>query len=574
MEGHPQIQLPPGKFNFGYAGAAVLLARICHELRIQQLVNAMVKWDPDQCKVSPGTLAVAMIINLLVDRKPLYQVMQFYQERDLATLFAEKFDASALNDDALGRMLDRLADIDRCQLVQSVAMCALRVGEMEVRSVHADTTSITVQGEFNNAQEDAQSDKPNKPMLNITMGYSKQHRPDLKQFGCGLIVTQDGMPVFGDIRDGNFNDKVWNNETLAAVEKSFLDLRRVVYVADSSLMTKNNLQLMAEKKVRFISRLPETFAAVEKAKASAFAKNSKWQYVGPLTSRKDAAVYQISSTTQEIDGRAYRLLVVQSSAHDGRTAKRLERLIAGEEKAIKTAIKELETKKYACQPDAETALAEFLATYGNGLHTVAGVVTECAETLRPPGRPRKGAVYPTETYYRVKLEMHAPTDEARKAWLKRESSFVIITNLKEDEWSDVAVLSEYKNQYKVERNFYMLKHPIIADGIFLKNPRRVDAFGYVAILALLVAAFLQHRVRKNMAKEGKPVRLALQQRTTDSPTSVAILKEFNRISTWSFVTPEGQILLRGINGDICPETVRLIKLAGYDPEDCIKPIET
>jgi hypothetical protein len=65
MEGYPPIQLPPGCFKFGRAGAAVLLARICHELRIQKLVNAMVKYDVKQCKVSPGTLVVAMIINLL-----------------------------------------------------------------------------------------------------------------------------------------------------------------------------------------------------------------------------------------------------------------------------------------------------------------------------------------------------------------------------------------------------------------------------------------------------------------------------------------------------------------------------
>jgi transposase len=136
------------------------------------------------------------VTGLLVDRKPLYQVMSFYQNYDLETLFTERFDVSALNDDALGRMLDRLTEIDRCQLVQSVALCALRVGEMEVRSVHADTTSITVQGEYNSIQHDPSANSEEKT-LNITQGYSKQHRPDLKQFGCGLIVSQDGMPVFG-----------------------------------------------------------------------------------------------------------------------------------------------------------------------------------------------------------------------------------------------------------------------------------------------------------------------------------------------------------------------------------------
>jgi len=54
MAGHLPIQLPPDSFSC--AGAAVLPARICRELRIQKLVNAMVKYDVNQCRVSPGTV--------------------------------------------------------------------------------------------------------------------------------------------------------------------------------------------------------------------------------------------------------------------------------------------------------------------------------------------------------------------------------------------------------------------------------------------------------------------------------------------------------------------------------------
>ncbi|BAS26094.1 DUF4277 domain-containing protein [Limnochorda pilosa] len=110
------------------------MARLCQQLRIRPIVNAMVRWDPTQCKVSPGTLVVALIVNLLLDREPLYKVKEFYRQRDLGLLFEEPVDVEALNDDALGRALDRLAEIDLPQLLQTVGLSAVHLGEMEVRA--------------------------------------------------------------------------------------------------------------------------------------------------------------------------------------------------------------------------------------------------------------------------------------------------------------------------------------------------------------------------------------------------------------------------------------------------------
>src|SRR5690606_19932027 len=164
---------------------------------LASIVNAMVRWDPQQCRVSPGTLAVAMILNVLVDRKPLYQVDSFYKDRDLDLLFAEPVDLTMLNDDALGRTLDRLAAVDLPRLVQSVALCAVRAGQMEVRTVHADTTSVSVYGEFEPTEGDRRfvAEHPEADLPKITNGYSKQKRPDLKQYVLGLVVSKDGLPL-------------------------------------------------------------------------------------------------------------------------------------------------------------------------------------------------------------------------------------------------------------------------------------------------------------------------------------------------------------------------------------------
>lgn len=56
----------------------------------------------------------------------------------------------------------------------------------------------------------------------------------------------------------------------------------------------------------------------------------------------------------------------------------------------------------------------------------------------------------------------------------------------------------YKNP-SVEHRFAFLKDPVIVDGVYLKRSDRAYALGSVFLLALLVAAFLQWRIRHELA---------------------------------------------------------------------------
>ena len=91
-----------------YVGVSGYVAEVCRQLEIARMVNRMVSWDETQCKLSPGTLTVALVVNILTQRRPLYRVWESFERLDLPVLFDEPVTLDSLNDDAFGRTLDRL----------------------------------------------------------------------------------------------------------------------------------------------------------------------------------------------------------------------------------------------------------------------------------------------------------------------------------------------------------------------------------------------------------------------------------------------------------------------------------
>ncbi|MGV8150051.1 MAG: hypothetical protein ACLKAK_13200, partial [Alkaliphilus sp.] len=79
------------------------------------------------------------------------------------------------------------------------------------------------------------------------------------------------------------------------------------------------------------------------------------------------------------------------------------------------------------------------------------------------------------------------------------STFVLITSiLDEKEVSDSEILAEYKQQNSIEQAFKFLKNPVYLGQTLLNRKNRVEAMGYVFILVLMIACYLQYRVRKSL----------------------------------------------------------------------------
>ena len=104
----------------------------------------------------------------------------------------------------------------------------------------------------------------------------------------------------------------------------------------------------------------------------------------------------------------------------------------------------------------------------------------------------------------------------------KASTFVLITTEPEDVYSDAAILEEYKLQTAVETRFRNLKsRPNIVDNIYVKSLRRAEALAYVFLLALIVASYIEIKIRQELAVRQRPF-LVPGNRWTQRPTMTMI----------------------------------------------------
>lgn len=98
--------------------------------------------------------------------------------------------------------------------------------------------------------------------IRITNGFSKDKRPDLKQFVFSLLCVEGNLPCHGGILDGNASDKKTNGKILNELPRIMArhGEKEFIYVADAALTTEENLSLMGEN-IRFITRLPGNFGS-------------------------------------------------------------------------------------------------------------------------------------------------------------------------------------------------------------------------------------------------------------------------------------------------------------------------
>ena len=476
-------------------GAGPLVRAVCQAIGLQEIIDQHVSWDPARCKLSPGERILALIINILTQHRPVYRVWETFERSDPELLLGEGIALEDLNDDCLGRALDTLQAADARFLFSLIAARALTLEGVDTRFVHWDSTSRSLYGEYPEAEGSA---------VRPTYGHSKDQRPDLKPIVWTLLCSREGFPFFGEVRSGNASDKKMHGEVIAELCRQFSpqQLRSFVYVADSALVTGPNLEAMAKVGLRFLSRLPETFSAAAQAKAAAWAAGT-WQVLGAIGQRQDAARYAASEQRGSIAGQTYRLVVYRSDHLDARRAKALEGEVAQEREVLARGAEALARQPFACAADAEAALGAWQRQHAQAWHTLRGSVVQEQQRERRarPGRPRKGDEPVWRTVYRVQAqvgEVDAERLATERAW---RSSFVLITNLPAEEFPAERLLVEYKQQTSIEQRFHFLKDPLIVDAFFVHKAERVEALGYVLMLALLVFAILERRVRV----PGKPL---------------------------------------------------------------------
>lgn len=500
------------------AGYHPLLGHLMWQMGLPETINDMTGAAEHDTLVDLGTATAAMIQHILGDEPiRLYRLEDFFGRQAIPLIlpWQPELPPSAFNDDMAGRALDALHAAGPQKVFSALARRVIELYALDVQLLHADTTSRSFYGVYAEAGDDA--------VLQITHGYSKDQRPDLKQILFGVGVTREGIPVLGDVLSGNRSDMKtlgkWARQVrqqLGQEGDSFL-----VYVADSAVVTEENLPLLRSCLLNVISRLPHRFALAEELIDQALGAN-QWAEIGYL-SEWATAEYAVWETEAELAGAVYRFLVVRSSSLDQRRLKALDRAVSQERNELEKALKKVQ-QDFVCQPDAQAHLPRVLQELRPKYHRLSGeVVAEEKRLKRPrPGRPRQGEEPPTVTRYRWDVRIERD-EEAYQQARNRCGMFVLLTDLRDPVVSPaVAVLSEYKGQQGAERIFRFLKDPAWVGAICLKKPGRIVALGYVMLMAAMVYTLLERQVRKALEPEEVAPIEGLNRRKTKQPTAYAL----------------------------------------------------
>ena len=218
-----------------------------------EVINQVV---PTEMAIDPGTIVLGMVLDTLSGRSPLYRLEEFFTHQDTALLLGKAVAPGVFDDDTVGRVFDRLYDTGTMKVCTACAVRADQVFGFDKRYVHFDTTSMTVYGDYVLPEETEGQKVP----FTITHGYSKDKRPDLKQFVFATLCVDRAVPLWGKPEDGNASDKTVNHTLLSNIA-TFLAKHGVapgayIYVADAALVTEDNLAALGD--TLFITRLPAT----------------------------------------------------------------------------------------------------------------------------------------------------------------------------------------------------------------------------------------------------------------------------------------------------------------------------
>jgi len=173
-----------------------LIASVINDLGLVSMIDARLKPD-DQEAITPGEALKGMILNGLgFANRPLSLTPQFFAGKPLDLLFRPGIEADMFNRFKLGRTLDEVNTYGCDLLFSELALAVCQQEAIDQRFNHLDTTSFSLTGDYL-PESDQQA-------IAITHGYSKDHRPDLKQAVLELMVSQDGgVPLASKNWDGN-----------------------------------------------------------------------------------------------------------------------------------------------------------------------------------------------------------------------------------------------------------------------------------------------------------------------------------------------------------------------------------
>jgi hypothetical protein len=524
-------------FDTRIVGALPAIAHYLGRLDLAATIDRIVPWKGE---VPLGTLVEVMVANRLLQPRALFRIGQWSQAAAVTDYFG--LTADQLNDDRLGRALERLAD--HAPTIQSaLVLKAIEQFELDVTQIHYDLTTVELYGAYEVEAADGQPPPTPRPAY----GRTKSGRRHVKQVQLGLDVTGDGgVPVGHLPLDGNAGEVTSHLENLKLLART-LPKGKLLYIADTKLDVPRNLLGIAARDGQFLCG----GVLLQQLQARYLALRGDLQevdYYPDSQARRSAeerdrykAIEVGEHLEGDVDGKAtrldYRLIFVWSQSKARQEASTRERHTA-------------------------RVVAEFEAVRKNlgrySLRTTEAIVRRLEAAK---GKYAEGSLltYQLAQDAGGRFSLSWAFDaEALERRQHLEGVYVLKTNLPVATHPLAEVLRAYKSQSRVERRFHHLKGALAVAPMFLKNPDRIAGLMCVLVWALMVLALMERQVRREL--KGEPLHgLYPEGRPSPAPTGPALIEGMSRLCI--VIVHDGDVTIRRL-AEPDQTQLRIIRLLG------------
>jgi transposase len=485
----------------------------------------------------------------------------------LATYVTESFDLEdgqlyLLNDDRFGRELDRLFDVDHAPTLTQLILGMIKEFNVELDRFHNDSTSVTFSGSYQNQKDPNRNDRP--PW--ITLGFNKDHRPDLKQLVWNMTVSADGaVPIHVRLHDGNTTDDTTHIDSFDVLSK-LVGHTGFVYVADSKLSTAENMRHIDQKHGTFLTVMPKTRKEDRWFEQYARQNELDWQEVrrdrNHRGRNKPDIVYHAVESPQ-LSAEGFRIFWYRSSQKLENDQVKRFRGIAKARKKIELLAQRKGRGRLRSEKAAREAVDRILESEGVARFFRIHITTVSRERYkqRQTGRPGKDTCYKRTYQQFIDIEIEEDAEAIRDA-AKDDGLFPLITNSKD--MTPKEALDHYKYQPFLEKRFEQLKSVFDMAPIWLKKPERIASLLFLYFIAMLIESLIEREIRRVMKAQGvESMALYPEGRHCNAPTVELVIESLRGFRRHRLLDAEGN-LLKVYYDELKPEVRKVLELLNVD----------
>lgn len=535
-------------------GVHPIIEHFINQLQVREIIGTYVRSDK-RMKLDDEKALTLLIHNILTVPNALYEVADWLRPIDPEKVGLHSEEVVHVQDDRIGRALATFYDSRHKDVFFRLALRAIKIFKLDCSQIHHDTTSVTFAGKYAgwSATEI------------LGYGHNKDHRPDLKQLVLGLNVTADGaVPISHRIYHGNRTDDRIHPGNHKALQK-LLQRTDFVYVADCKLATDENLRKISAWEGRFISVMPRTWKEDRHFREQAQQGAVKWKHIlSRKNNRKPQSkvdrYYVAEGNYQTSSGyRLHWIRSTQKAEQDADTrARQIQRTL--------DELRDLQTKLNTYYLKTRSQIIQRI----NGILKKAGCETliryelqairEYRRGYQKRGRPAKDAAAEVTWKQLYSLSFGVDQDAMRLEEMT-DGIFPLITNLDPATHSPRKVLEIYKFQPFLEKRHSQLKTYQEIAPVYLKKSQRVVAFLHLHVMALMVAALIERKLRLAMRKEGlKSLPIYPEQRPCTSPTIFDLTRLFTGVERYEVQSGDNLMIFPANLSPIQKQVLKLLEV--------------